>query len=175
MAIFIGRDPATARVRAIAMATNLKQIAEAKLGAYFAPKVPEPTPVVTTRQPAPAEPPTPAPVESQPVAESTPPPSIPTPTPEDETPEQILTQLTAAAAERPQTVICKEAIEFPALMNGKVIGSVKIPPGTPLKLLGVQMYEITVGYLNSKQVIPASKSNLIAQVMAKRHSAQTIH
>lgn len=168
MTAYIAYDPSPAKIRLLNLVANIKHFTDTKPGSSPVPSTPDTSPAGTTPEPAVSVAPTPSP---EPMAEVTPPPPAPTATPVEETPEMILTQLSSNKSEWPQTVTCREPIEFPALMNGKVIGSVKVAAGTPLVLLGVQMYEITVGYLTTKQVIPASKSDLIARVIAKRRGS----
>jgi hypothetical protein len=118
-------------------------------------------------------------VESQPAqaapVESGIPAAAPVAIPDPETPEAILTQLSAEKTEWPQTVVCQGVVNFPTLVNGNVTGCLKVPAGMPLKVLDVQTNQITVGYLTTRQVVPANQTNLVAQVLAKRHAAQEVH
>jgi outer membrane biosynthesis protein TonB len=171
LGVFIAKEPSTAGKRFMDLAGNIKEYSRAKLATLLLPQQPATPPVSVEPTPEPAPPPTATP-EPEPVVEATPPPATPEPTPDEDTPEKILAVLSSDKTEWPQTVVCTESVEFPALLNGKAIGTVKVPAGTPLKLLGVQTNQITVGYLASKKVISADKTNLITVVIAKRHGGQ---
>ena len=165
LAVFTLKDPSTAGPRLMKLAgfgnkANTDTTGETAPDDNTTAGNPQATAVVPATSPAPA-----TAVAPQPVAV-------------EDSPEKILTDLTKEKREWPQTVVCREALDFPARIDGQIIGSVKVPAGAPLKLMGVSMNQVTVGYPlanPSSKVIPAEKTNLIAEVIAKRHGARPIH
>ena len=131
--------------------------------------IPSSAPIPATEEKPVAVAPTPEP--SAPLiatAEATPAPEeVVTPKPADETVD--LAQLSQSPAEWPKTVVLKKAVEFPAVFNGKVLGSVKTSPGTPVRLTTIQAGKIGVEYHGGNAMVEVDDTDLIAQILAVRH------
>ena len=122
------------------------------------------------------------PVENQAAATPTPLPYVPIAAGEEPTPtpgpvatpppvdEMVgLVQLSLSRSEWPKTVVLKTAVVFPAVLNGKVVGSVKTAPGTQARLIMVQPGKISVEYRGGSVMVDAKETDLIEQVQANRH------
>jgi len=68
----------------------------------------------------------------------------------------------------PKTLRLKQAVEFPALFNSQVVGSVKAPSGTVVKLDNIQGDQLTVDFQGGTQTISWKLTDLEEQ-MAKRN------
>lgn len=122
---------------------------------------------LTPARPTPA--PTPAPTPS-PTPEATPTPE-PSPTPEP-TPEEKdpVAWLNENPERRPATLLLREATSFPALYEGRVVGRVKVPAGTRVKLVGILPDGVTVRYREGTAKVAYDATNLralAAEEMAK--------
>lgn len=124
-----------------------------------------PAPVVT---PAPAiaviTPPQQA---STPAAETTPAPALAASTPGSPKPFDPA-DLASNPAAWPKTLRLKQAVEFPALFNSQVVGSVTAPMGTVVNLVNIQGDRITVDFQGGTQTISWKLTDLEEQ-MAKRN------
>ena len=78
--------------------------------------------------------------------------------------EVDLKALSLSPGSWPKTVIIKQSATFPALLNGKVVGSVVLPKGTMLRLIAVRGENVTVEYQGVRQVMAARSTNLIELV-----------
>ncbi len=107
---------------------------------YFAPPPPPPTPTPT---------PTPEPTPT------------PTPTPEP-TPEEVdpIGWLIENPERRPNILTLREATEFPALYEGRVVGKVKVPAGAEVKLVGIKPDLVEVRYREGTVELPYAATNL---------------
>jgi hypothetical protein len=68
----------------------------------------------------------------------------------------------------PKTLRLKQAVEFPALFNSQVVGSVTAPSGTVVKLDNIQGDRITVDFQGGTQTISWKLTDLEEQI-AKRN------
>lgn len=132
---------------------------------------PSPNPSPSVAQPPVIQPPPSPPQAAQPaVAEATPEPSATSsvaPTPVEATVD--LAALSNTPNEWPKAVELKEAVEFPAVLNGKVVGKVKVPPGVHAHLLLVRGGKVGVEYQGGGAMVDVSETDLIEQVLAARH------
>jgi hypothetical protein len=60
----------------------------------------------------------------------------------------------------PKKLHLKQAVEFPALYNGQVVGSVTAPAGTAVTLRDIQGGQLTVDYQGGTQKIPWTLTDL---------------
>jgi len=60
----------------------------------------------------------------------------------------------------PKQLRIRQAVEFPALYNGQVVGSVTAPPGTIVTLRNIQGGQLTVDYQGGTQKIPWTETDL---------------
>jgi hypothetical protein len=106
---------------------------------------------------------TPAPVASAP---STPIPQLiaatPVPTP---TPFSI-TALAANPSTWPPGVTLRQVASFPAIYNGQVVGSISVPAGTAVKLIGIEGNNLDIEYQGGRQKLPWNATDLEARVRA---------
>jgi len=68
----------------------------------------------------------------------------------------------------PRQVSLTQPQTFPALLNGKVIGSITVPAGTVVKLLAVQENALIVEYQGARHTVTTPATDLIDQVLAAR-------
>ena len=76
----------------------------------------------------------------------------------------------------PKKLIINQAIEFPALYNGQVVGSVTAPAGSVVTLDNIQGTQLTVDYQGGAQKIPWTDTDLAreaAKLAAMTQSAAT--
>ena len=124
---------------------------------------PESTPVPATPTPA-AETPTPVPT---PMPEATPTPAPEaTPTPAaTATPSDLDAELSNADARTlPRQVKLSRAVEFPIMANGVQAGSASVPPGVPVKVIGIEGNNVVVQCGGVTQRIPASSTDIVDRI-----------
>jgi hypothetical protein len=130
---------------------------------HLAQFVPEPT-VVMIKDPA--EPDLPRPNPNIPSTSSTDaaknkPKASPTPPPEE---PLTMERFAANPALWPKKVKLRKMIEFPAVLNGKKVGTIKVPPGTQTNLIKVQNQQLGVEYQGGGAWVPIAETDLMDQV-----------
>ena len=81
-----------------------------------------------------------------------------------------VTQLSQSRAEWPKVVSLKRAVGFPAVLNGKVVGSVKTPAGTQAHLIVIKDDKAGVEYQGGGAMVEISDIDLIERVRASRQA-----
>jgi len=114
---------------------------------------------VSTRLAPPKPPPTPAPTpaltpEPTPTATATP---TPEPTPE---PKDAVAWLIENPERRPKTLVLRDAVDFPALYEGRVVGSVKVPAGSTVKLVDIRPDVVEVRFRDGTAEVSHDRTNL---------------
>lgn len=118
-----------------------------------------PAPVATTPPPVVAE-------ATAPVVAETPAPaaaavaSIAQPTPID------WAAFSQTPALWPKMVLLTHPVEFPAVLNGEVVGSVKLPAGTSLRLAGMHGAELKLEYQSVIQDVPIGATDIELRIRA---------
>jgi len=102
----------------------------------------------------------PAPVASTPIPQLTAATPIPTPTPFS------VAALAANPAAWPRTVTLTQPASFPALYNGQVVGSVSVPAGTSVKLIGIDGDNLDIEYQGARQKLHWTTTDLEQRVRA---------
>ncbi|MEA3211975.1 MAG: hypothetical protein QOE70_5032 [Chthoniobacter sp.] len=69
-------------------------------------------------------------------------------------------KLAADRAAWPKTVALKKAMEFPAVVNGKVVGKVAVPPGTEANLVSIQEGKLGLEYQGGGGWIAVEETDL---------------
>jgi hypothetical protein len=113
-------------------------------------------------------------VAEVPVAEAIPQPTIPATTPR---PPQIPLKLADVVQDHslwPPQIALTKPTQFPAVMNGQVIGSVGQPVGTVFRLVGVSLLGAEVVFRGATTRIPASATDLLARAEALRPQSADI-
>lgn len=80
-----------------------------------------------------------------------------------------LAALSNTPSEWPKTVELKGAVEFPAVLDGRVVGKVKAPPGVHARLVVIRGNKLGVEYQGGGAMVDVSETDLIQQVLAGRH------
>lgn len=125
--------------------------------------------------PVPAASPTPAPTPTP-----TPEPSAtPTPTPEA-TPSVAKVDPVAWLLEHPKRwpklLVLNQEVEFPAVSSGKVVGRIKVPPGSTVDLIELTSTDVGVEFRKGAARLPHSATNLLqaaAEEMSKPEPSPT--
>jgi len=117
--------------------------------------------------------PTPAPVSvaKQPEAPAAIPEAAPSVAAAAATPRSTtvdLAQLSQSRTEWPKTLTLKKETEFPAVMDGKVVGNVKVPEGTQVALVIIKDGKVGVEYNGGGTMVDAADTNLTEEVLAAR-------
>jgi len=127
----------------------------------FTNPAPAPTPAPT---PVPTPPPTPAPTpKATPTATPT-----PTPTP----PPDPLAWILQHKDYWPTEVILLKVVEFPAVLEGKVVGSVKTPAGTAAKVVTIEPADVAVAYNGGEARVPYAETDLRQRAAAAMSKAE---
>jgi hypothetical protein len=66
----------------------------------------------------------------------------------------------------PKTVLMKEAVDFPAMLNGKVVGWIKVPRGSVAKVSAVHADGVTLDYQQTPHKVPVKVTDLEERVIA---------
>lgn len=66
----------------------------------------------------------------------------------------------------PKTVLLKQPVVFPVIVNGKPSGEVQMPAGFLLKVQKLEGDQLTVEFQGSTEVVPVSSTDLIQRVKA---------
>ena len=93
--------------------------------------------------------------------------AVPQPTPDT----VDLTQLVRSKAEWPKLVSLKKVVEFPAVMDGKVIGKVQSPVGAQVQLILIQDGKAGVEFQGGGAMVEIGDTDLIERVQASRHAS----
>jgi hypothetical protein len=72
-------------------------------------------------------------------------------------------ELAGNRAAWPRTVILKEDTVFPALYNSQVVGSVTVPRGTPVRLVGIVGTELNLEFQGGTTKVPWNLTDLEAR------------
>ena len=84
-------------------------------------------------------------------------------------PEDIdLGEVSANPDDWPSVVTLVKARDFPAMFNGKVVGSIRVPAGAPLKLAQVTPTVLRIEYKGVQHTIPESSTDLRQRIVAAR-------
>ncbi|MGB8356412.1 MAG: hypothetical protein WCD79_21115 [Chthoniobacteraceae bacterium] len=94
--------------------------------------------------------------------------AVSTPAPVSDTVD--IAQLSQSRNEWPKQVVLKKEVEFPAVLDGKVVGSVKAPAGTQALLIVIQAGKAGVEYQGGGAMVDIADTNLIEQVQSNRHA-----
>lgn len=84
-----------------------------------------------------------------------------------------IAQLSQSRNEWPKQVVLKKEVEFPAVLDGKVVGSVKAPAGTQALLIVIQAGKAGVEYQGGGAMVDIADTNLIEQVQSSRHAGNS--
>lgn len=125
--------------------------------------------VVTSAERFIAPEPTPA-VEEEPepeTEETPPPPAKPTPRPDP------LPWLVDHKEYWPEEVILSEPAEFPAVSNGKVVGSLKVPAGSAVKVVEINRQEVVADFMGGHGRVPITATDLPARAEAAETKAES--
>lgn len=94
-----------------------------------------------------------------PAETATSPSAMPSATP----PVDPLVWLGAHREQWPAEARLRTATEFPALSHGKVVGSLRVPPGAAVKLLGFTQQEVKVDFMGAEKELPIADTDLPAE------------
>lgn len=89
-----------------------------------------------------------------------------TPAPRSE--DVDLALLSHSPAEWPKMVMLKQVVEFPAVLDGKVIGSLKAPAGAQARLVMIRGKQAGLEYQGGGAMVDISETDLIEEVLAAR-------
>ena len=131
---------------------------------HFSP-APAPAPVAET----PAKISAAATPEAAPQPAATPLATVAEATPQPRSDTVDLAQLSQSRNEWPKLVSLKKIVEFPAVMDGKVVGSIKAPAGTQAQLVVIQGNKAGVEYQGGGAMVDIVDTDLIEQVQSSRH------
>jgi len=134
------------------------------------PSVPAPTPVAVASDTMNAAA-TPAPAAPQPSA--TPVAAVPPAAPAPQSNVVDVAQLSQSRNEWPKTVSLKKIVVFPAVLDGKVVGSVNAPAGTQVQLVEIKGDKAGVEYQGGGALVDIADTDLIEQVQSSRHAGNT--
>jgi hypothetical protein len=82
-------------------------------------------------------------------------------------PDQVdLQKLSQTRAEWPKFVSLKTKVDFPAVMDGKIVGTVQAPVGTQAVLLLIKDGKLALEYQGGGAMVPANQTDLIERVRA---------
>jgi serine/threonine protein kinase len=128
---------------------------------YIIPKD-EPTPTAKpTQKPKPTATPRPTPSQTPNPTPTT------TPTPNPDIVD--MKALASSPSQWPRTVVLKQSVPFPAVINGKLSGEIEVSAGMQVNLVNVTPNELTLDFQGSTQKVPVSATDLIERVKAARH------
>jgi hypothetical protein len=82
-----------------------------------------------------------------------------------------MAQLSQTRKEWPQLVSLKKIVEFPAVMDGKVVGKVKAPEGTQVQLVMIQGDKVGLEYQEGGAMVEIADTDLIELVQNSRHAS----
>jgi hypothetical protein len=82
-----------------------------------------------------------------------------------------MAQLSQSRADWPKLVVLKKSVEFPAVLDGKMVGTVKAPAGTQVKLIMIKDSRVGVEYQGGGAMVDVANTDLIEQVTAARKKA----
>lgn len=128
-----------------------------------APVIPSPTPEAVTQPPS-ATPKPDEMVSTQP-SEATP--INPNPSPEvpalqvSSSTQDLIAWLIGHPKELTQEIKIKQNVEFPAVYEGKVIGSIKKPPGTSVKIIEVHPTTVAISFNGGSTEVPIQNTDLL--------------
>jgi pullulanase len=63
----------------------------------------------------------------------------------------------------PQEVIVRDAMEFPAVSSGRVVGSLKVPAGTAVKVLEITKDTVAVDYMGGRRDVAIAATDLLVR------------
>jgi len=88
------------------------------------------------------------------------------------TPDTVdVTQLTQSKAEWPKLVALKKVVDFPAVMDGKVVGNVQAPAGAQVQLILIKDGKAGVEFQGGGAMVDVGDTDLIERVQASRHAS----
>jgi len=94
---------------------------------------------------------------------------IPTPTPAP--PPDPLAWILEHKAYWPKETVITEAVEFPVVFDGKVAGSVRVPPGTAVQVVEIEPSGVTVVYTGNTARVPVATTDLRQRAIAQMAKA----
>jgi len=71
--------------------------------------------------------------------------------------------LAASPAAWPKLVRLSQAVDFPAVLNGQVVGSVHVPAGAAVKLVSIQGEQLVLDYQGGRQTLPWKMTDIEAE------------
>ena len=144
----------------------------AQWDAHFPPAVPTPAAAPPASDTATADATTPAPAAPQTASPSTAAAIQGVPAPQSNVVD--LAQLSQSRAEWPKTLTLKKDVEFPAVLDGKVVGSVKAPAGTQALLIVIKGNQAGVEYQGGGAMVDIADTDLIERVQSSRHAGVAV-
>jgi hypothetical protein len=66
----------------------------------------------------------------------------------------------------PKSLVLKNQVTFPVLLNGKVLGFAEVPAGTKVNLAAITDGQLQLEYQGGKQTAPVESTDLVEQVKA---------
>ncbi|MEY2485351.1 MAG: pullulanase [Verrucomicrobiota bacterium] len=84
-----------------------------------------------------------------------------------------VTWLTEHKEQWPREVILREAIDFPAVSNGKTVGSLKVPARVAVKVTEITRDEVGADYMGGKRRVPITATDLPVRAAAALAQAES--
>ncbi len=84
-----------------------------------------------------------------------------------------LTWLLEHKEQWPAEVVLREAAEFPAVSSGRVVGSVKVPAGSAVKVLEVTRQDVAADYMGGHRRVAIAATDLLARAEVASTKAET--
>jgi len=136
--------------------------------------IPAPSPSPLPEPPPSSEPkPPPTPEVVAPTSTPTTEATVPTPTPSP-TPQDPIAWFIGHPKGYLHEVKTKQPVEFPAVYEGKIIGSIKKPSGTSVQIVEVHPTNITVSFNGGSAVIPIESTDLLEVASSEMEKANQI-
>lgn len=88
----------------------------------------------------------------------------PSPTPEAHAEPLTMERFAANPALWPKKVKLRKTIEFPAVLNGKIVGKIQAPPGTEANLRQIKDQQLGVEFQGGGAWVPIAETDLMDQV-----------
>jgi len=156
-----GETPATViSTPAPASASNEPATAPGPVSAPASTPVPAEALVAPSASPSASMAPTPSELVAPPTAAEDQAPAPPAAPVAPAAPKPFPADLAADPAAWPRTVILKQAVAFPALFNGQVVGTISAPAGSTVSLVNIEGDQVVLNYQGGTQTIPWKLTNL---------------
>ena len=109
--------------------------------------------------------------EAAPQPAATPLAAIAEATPQPQSDIVDVAQLSQSRNEWPKLVSLKKIVEFPAVLDGKVVGTIKAPAGTQAQLVMIQGGKAGLEYQGGGAMVDIADTDLIERVQSSRHAS----